>query len=657
MADGSNAEQLLPYNKIKLAFEGVQVIVIFLVMMFAAMMFADIASASNNLDAARYKDTKYDCSSQAYKDAVASGSSVGCEDLDFDAVDAGQAYSEEMCGAQSACAQEADESFKKGAAQGTDANDMPILNSRKFWTDGSGHLHGSLFPSDDMHDPDGFRCTICDASWDPNKEGGSWVRNDCKRCDIETSWKFSLSHGQRRRLEEEESPTETEADEKCKARGASKLLKDADGKKLKCKCDDGKRLEYTSTDECKTQSGDKKTQGATNGASAGPWAAKVRVPSGSGPRNDPEVWKKNGKDGVSKNENIHMTVPGFMLLSNADETQMSSCQAHYNSNLLLGWGKNKVEVAKVNISYIQTGKTFGTKSFQTSLSSTSGGCPASKSYKGQCTFITEKDWDVYLSDKNQLDKWGGYQSSHMFAFASGFLPIWFLLKVVSMDPEVFDMVCDKIFCGKCKLRANDSPNPEEKKKGHMAGLLDLAVLPEKAQPLIQMFMNYFRFKIAANTLLWPLTTLGINEACGQHLFTALPGLTFYVVLSWVAALDLLYTIAVYFVTACCQDKKKCEGIKTFLAIPWVITTMVAFFGFILTLVKSGITVVFGFNIDIGFKFELSAQWGMFTLLYFVLSTMEFVNFVVNVSKHLLTAIGFCEAQKPKGDTEAPPNSE
>merc|ERR1719454_1194653 len=101
--------------------------------------------------------------------------------------------------------------------------------------------------------------------------------------------------------------------------------------------------------------------------------------------------------------------------------------------------------------------------------------------------------------------------------------------------------------------------------------------------------RHFRFKVASNTLLWPITTLASVEKCPAHLFTELPGLFFYYILSAFAICDLVYTIVFY---VCFAGAEEVTGCKRLLYAPMFCSTIAALFGFLLVLSKSSWSVVF-----------------------------------------------------------------
>merc|ERR1712232_1476423 len=124
------------------------------------------------------------------------------------------------------------------------------------------------------------------------------------------------------------------------------------------------------------------------------------------------------------------------------------------------------------------------------------------------------------------------------------------------------------------------------------------------------------------------------EKCPAHLFTELPGLFFYYILSAFAICDLLYTVSFY---ACFAGAEELTGCKRLLYAPMICSTIAALVGFLVVLSKSSWSVVFGFNVSFGFNFDLSAELGAFFMLYLLLSLLELANTMVNISRKLLKA--------------------
>merc|ERR1719218_342117 len=99
------------------------------------------------------------------------------------------------------------------------------------------------------------------------------------------------------------------------------------------------------------------------------------------------------------------------------------------------------------------------------------------------------------------------QSSDLNSRILFMLPIWVLLKMLSLDGKLIDMLIRKITCG--LIQDND---------GRLDDLmLDFDIL--KRCPILKFVcvstVKYLRFKLAANALIWPLTTLGFSNKCGE----------------------------------------------------------------------------------------------------------------------------------------------
>jgi len=150
----------------------------------------------------------------------------------------------------------------------------------------------------------------------------------------------------------------------------------------------------------------------------------------------------------------------------------------------------------------------------------------------------------------------------------------------------------------------------------------------KVQNFLKEVVKYLRFKIASNTMLWPLTTLGYNATCPNHLFTRMPGLVMYYILVAVASLDLIYTIFLY-----CLAAKK-PGMKDYMSpfCPFIASAICAIVGAIVVLLKSHWSVILGFNWNLSLDFELGISFGTFHMLNSVLSLMEVVSLIVKFGK-------------------------
>jgi len=169
----------------------------------------------------------------------------------------------------------------------------------------------------------------------------------------------------------------------------------------------------------------------------------------------------------------------------------------------------------------------------------------------------------------------------------------------------------------------------------------------KAQTVVKEVVKYLRFKIASNTMLWPLTTLGYNATCPNHLFTRMPGLVMYYVLVASAAMDLSYLLVLYLIAARKPGLKDCR----ILFLPFLGSTVCALLGAIVVLVKSNWSVIFGFNWDLSWSFEMSFGFGMFQVFNWLLSCMEIVSLVVKIGKAVAGV-----ADEPVADKCVPENA-
>jgi len=198
------------------------------------------------------------------------------------------------------------------------------------------------------------------------------------------------------------------------------------------------------------------------------------------------------------------------------------------------------------------------------------------------------------------------------------------MKLISLEPQLVDFVVGKLSCGRMKTEGRSE------KLLINFGFLGSSKSAKVAEMAIKELSRHFRFKVASNTLLWPIITLASVEKCPAHLFTELPGLFFYYILSACAICDLVYT-SVFYVCFAGADEGA-VGCKRLLYAPMFCSTVAALVGFLVVLSKSSWSIVFGFNFSFAFNFEISAELGAFFMLYMLLSVLELVNTMVNISK-------------------------
>jgi hypothetical protein len=319
---------------------------------------------------------------------------------------------------------------------------------------------------------------------------------------------------------------------------------------------------------------------------------------------------------VDKTGTIDGADPGDMIVSKADSQGMSSCQLHFNVNLNLGWGKKKHVASKVGIN---SGVSASAQVASASINAKSV-CPTAADFDGDCSYLSAQAWDVKLDE-------GKFYSTTLFGLASGFMPFWFLMKLISSEPQLVDFVMGKLSCGRMNTKGRSDKLLID------SGFLGSSYKGKAVEMALKEFSKYFRFKVASNTLMWPITTLASVEKCPAHLFTELPGLFFYYILSACAIFDLVYTIVFYVCFA--GADKVAGGRKWLLYAPMFCSTIAALVGFLVVLAKSSWSIVFGFNISFRFNFEVSAQLGTFFVFYLLLSLLELATTMVNISRNLL----------------------
>jgi len=313
--------------------------------------------------------------------------------------------------------------------------------------------------------------------------------------------------------------------------------------------------------------------------------------------------------------------PGDMVVSRADSQGMSACQLHFNVNLNLGWSKRRHEVFQASV---DSGVSARSQIARATINGNSARsvCPSAKDFDGDCSYLSAQQWDVKLEE-------GRFYSHTLFTTASLLMPFWFMMKMISLEPALVDFVWGKMTCGRMKTEGRSDKL-----------LIDVAILGSSnfarvAAMAMKEFSKYFRFKIASNTLLWPITTLASVEKCPAHLFTELPGLYFYYFLSACAVSDLLYSLVFYICFAGADEVA--AGRRRLLYTPMVCSTGAALVGFLVVLAKSSWSIIFGFNVSFGFKFDVSAELGTFFLFYLLLSLLELTNTMVNIARKVLKA--------------------
>jgi len=294
--------------------------------------------------------------------------------------------------------------------------------------------------------------------------------------------------------------------------------------------------------------------------------------------------------------------------------------------LNLGWGKKKFVASKVGIN---SGVSASAQLAHASINAKSSVCPTAASFDGDCSYLSAQAWDVKLKE-------GKFYSTTLFALASGFMPFWFLMKLISSEPQLVDFVVGKLSFGRLNTEGRSDKLLID------SGFLGSSYKAKAIEMALKEFTKYFRFKVASNTLMWPITTLTSVEKCPAHLFTELPGLFFYYILSACTILDLVYTIVFYVCFAGKEDavagwRKRLLGHKRLLYAPMVCSTIAALVGFLVVLSKSSWSIVFGFNISFKFNFEVSAELGTFFMFYLLLSLMELATTIATIWRNVVKA--------------------
>jgi hypothetical protein len=206
---------------------------------------------------------------------------------------------------------------------------------------------------------------------------------------------------------------------------------------------------------------------------------------------------------------------------------------------------------------------------------------------------------------------------------AAFMPIWLLLKLVSLNADYVDALMRKITCGMI---------------GDNTGLLDDLMLDFdifKRCPILQFVcktvVKYFRFKLVSNIVLWPLTTLGINSKCSDHAYTKMPHHKIWWIMLVVVGLDGLYLLAYYFATCCCKTVKTWR----ILYLPFVGITMFNIFALICcTMFTNSLTFAFGWNLSLVFSFKMSFTFSLFQVFFCVLSIIEQIALIGTIFRKI-----------------------
>lgn len=313
------------------------------------------------------------------------------------------------------------------------------------------------------------------------------------------------------------------------------------------------------------------------------------------------------------------------------------CQAHYLLGTALGWAKG-AEATLTNMT-INTGvkskKDLGSVSFgglrAVFLSSVGTNdpvtikCPIDAGDQADCSLL-HADWET--AKRPWTDDYGELGARHedtsdIYKTMAAFMPIWLLLKLVSLNADYVDALMRKITCGMI---------------GDNTGLLDDLMLDFdifKRCPILQFIcktiVKYFRFKLVSNIILWPLTTLGVNSKCSDHAYTKMPHHKIWWIMLAVVTFDGLYLLAYYFATCCCKTVKTWR----ILYLPFVgITVFNIFALFSCTMFTNSLTFAFGWNFSLVFSFKMSLTFSMFQMFFCVLSIIEQVSLIGTIFRKI-----------------------
>jgi hypothetical protein len=203
------------------------------------------------------------------------------------------------------------------------------------------------------------------------------------------------------------------------------------------------------------------------------------------------------------------------------------------------------------------------------------------------------------------------------------LPIWVILKMLSLDGQLIDMLIRKITCGLI-----------QKNQGRLDDLmLDFDIL--ERCPILRFIcastVKYLRFKLASNALIWPLTTIGFSSKCGDHVYTKMPHEVVWQVASVLVLLDGGYLLLYYFVMSCC------EKIKTYrvLYLPFLAATAMSIVIQVYTFAFTGsFSFILGWNFSLAFNFTMSFSFNAFRVIFSILSVLEQLSLFVTIGKQI-----------------------
>merc|ERR1711959_121145 len=245
-------------------------------------------------------------------------------------------------------------------------------------------------------------------------------------------------------------------------------------------------------------------------------------------------------------------------------------------------------------------------------------CPIDLGDDADCS-LTTSDWEVYKN--RDQDDW--QQSSTFYAYVMFMIPIWVILKMLSLDGELIDMLIRKITCG---LIQNNEGRLDDL-------MLDFDCMERypKARFICQNLVKYLRFKLASNALIWPLTTIGFSSKCGDHVYTKMPHEVVWEIASCLVLLDGGYLLLYYFVMSCC------EKIKTYrvLYLPFLASTAMSVVIQVYTVAFTGsFSFILGWNFSLAFNFTMSFSFNVFRVIFSILSVLEQLSLFVTIGKQI-----------------------
>lgn len=311
-----------------------------------------------------------------------------------------------------------------------------------------------------------------------------------------------------------------------------------------------------------------------------------------------------------------------------------ACQVHFRVGEALGLAKGaNVTVAQKEIdtgaqssgtvAKVDFGAMLGAKInkvlFGGDKDAVTIGCPIDLGDDADCS-LTDADWEVFLyPDSGETFE----DSIDFYTVVARLMPIWFIVKLLSLNGDIIDTVIRKLTCG--MVRDNE---------GRLDDLMidfDFLQRCPALQFICKYVVKYLRFKLAANVLLWPLTTIGFNSKCPDHVYTKMPHIMVWRVAMGTVIADGAYLLVYYFAVSCC---KKIKTYRVFY-LPFIATTALSIVCQVYAFAFTGSALfVFGWNFSLVFKFTMSISFNVFSLIFSILSVVEQVSLFVMIGKFL-----------------------